>query len=498
MSTAPARADHAAQPAPPASRASPRSPESPASNSLPWGEDCAEELDVAIVGGGFSGLVTLLHLRRLLPDARLALFERRQRPGPGVAYGACDASHLLNVPAGRMGAFPDRVGEFHAWLERREPGRHASNDFVERRLYGEYLMESAAATLAGRESRTWLVRDAIVHLQRLPTRIELLRASGTTCVARAVLLAPGLPAARAPWTNCDQGVPRHLLASDPWEPRSYADLAPDAPIVVVGSGLTAVDVLLSLRRQGHRGVVTMVSRNGRLPLPHALAGEPPMTFDASALRGGPKAVLRTLRAAASERRRAGQGWAAVLDAVRPFTSAVWQSWSDAERTRFLRRLRPFWEIHRHRAPRSVLAQLEAMRDAGTLVLARGAIARLESSSPDEVLVTLRRADGGNGGDTTLRAARLFNCVGPAMGVRDTIDPLLGSLLREGLVVADGAGLGFQSDEEGRLRGADGQIDRRLLLVGALRRGSLWESTAVPELRVQAERAARAIVEEVGG
>jgi uncharacterized NAD(P)/FAD-binding protein YdhS len=391
---------------------------------------------VAIVGGGFSGLVTLLHLRRALPEARLALFERRQRPGPGVAYGACDAAHLLNVPAARMGAFPDQVGEFHAWLEAREPGRHGRDDFVERRLYGEYLIELAAETLAGHEARTWLVRDAIVHLQRLPTRIELLRASGATCVARAVVLAPGLPPARAPWTSCDQGVPRHLLASDPWDPRGYADLAPDAPVVVVGSGLTAVDVVLSLRRHGQRGVITLVSRNGRLPLPHAVGGEPPVTFDAAALSGGPRAVLRTLRRAAAQRRRDGLGWAAVLDAVRPFTSAVWQRWSDADRARFLRRLRPFWEIHRHRAPRSVLAQLDAMRDAGTLALVRGAIARLESHSPDQVLVSLRRFDGG---EATLRAGRVFNCVGPAMGVRDTIDPLLGSLLREGLVVADASG-----------------------------------------------------------
>lgn len=458
--------------------------------TLPWTDRASEELDVAIVGGGFSGMMTLVELLKSMPTARIALFERRQRPAPGVAYGACDAGHLLNVPAGRMGAFVDDVGGFHRWLEEREPGRYGAGDFVPRRLYGTYLVELVVDALdaAARDGRTRanLVRDAVVHMERLPTRVELLRASGVTCVARAVVLAPGLPQARAPWVASDQGVPRHLLATDPWDAHGYEGIARDAEVLVVGSGLTAVDVVLSLRRHGHRGRVVMVSRNGRLPLAHARPGEPVEQLDDAVVHGSPRDVLRALRDAARRRADAGLGWQAVLDALRPHSSAIWHRWSTADRTRFLRRLRPFWEIHRHRAPWEVLGQLESMRSAGTLELVRGTIASLDSNGADEARVTVRSPERGV---LNLRVARVFNCVGPAMGVRDTVDPLLGSMLRTGLATCDDAGLGFRTDDRGHLRGADGQCDLRFVLVGALRRGELWESTAVPELRAQAKQAA---------
>lgn len=513
--------------------------------SLPWVETAPEELDVAVVGGGFSGLLTLVHLRRAHPRARLALFERRARCGPGVAYGACGPTHLLNVPAGRMGAFPDEVAGFHRWLESRWPGRFTAGEFVPRRLYGEYLVELAISSLgtaddpeaAASPRNTWLVRDAVVHIERLPTRFELLRASGSTCVARGVVLAPGLPQARAPWTAVDQGVPRHLLVSDPWEERGYEDLVPEAPVLVVGSGLTAVDVVLELRRRGHCGSILMLSRNGRLPLPHALPGEPPEVMDplhalvgrgtdSSAMgraatneasagvepsddsdrRPTPSAVFRAVRAAVRRRRAQGLGWEAVIDALRPRTTEIWRGWTSTERRSFLRRLRPFWEIHRHRAPRDVLATLEALRVSGVLSVERGAIVRLEARGADALRVTVSSGAGdrrsrpdqaaAQRSTQSLEVARLFNCVGPAMGVRDTIDPLLGALLRSGVARPDDTGMGFECDDDGRLISAGGVTDPGIVLVGALRRGTLWESTAVPELRVQAKRAAEALGEVV--
>jgi len=477
---------------------------------LPWRDDPPEELDVAIIGGGFSGLITLVHLLRNLastrPGAKLALLERRARPGPGVAYGACDTVHLLNVPAGRMGAFPEDPGAFHRWLESREPGRHAPGDFVSRALYGRYLLELAAAALrdatACGQTPPTLVRGAVVHLERLPTRVELVLASGATCVSKAVILAPGLPSARAPWVETDQGVPRHLLAADPWEAKAFAKIPPDAPVLIVGSGLTAVDVILALRHRGHRGRITMISRNGRLPLAHAAPGEPPATLDPASLLVAPRALLSLLRGAARARVEQGLGWQAVIDALRPSTTAIWRHWSASDRTRFLRRLRPFWEVHRHRAPIEVLQALESLRQEGRLELLRGSIARLDLAGECEVLAALRTsaataataigpAPTANGPSRVLRVARVFNCVGPATGIRDTVDPLLGSLLRAGLATCDVAGLGFRTDEAGCLIGADGAPDSSLILVGALRRGELWESTAVPELRVQAQRAAAA-------
>ena len=466
-------------------------PSSTAPAVLPWSDAAPTEVDVAIVGGGFAGLMAMLHLCRAMPHARIAVFERRPRAAPGVAYGACDPAHLLNVPATRMGAFPSEPAGFHAWLDARFPGRWGAEDFAPRALFGAYLTQLVAAELSATAAQVCLVRDAVSHVEPLHVGMELLLASGRTCVARAVVLGPGLPPARVPWARVDHGVARAALAPDPWEPRAMQGLDPHAEVVVLGSGLTAIDIVLGLRRAGHAGTIRMVSRNGRLPLPHAIPGEPPATLPLDAFRGGPRAALAALRRAVRERTASGLGWQGALDSIRPHVTAIWRSWTPAERRRFLRHARPMWEIHRHRAPRPVLAEVDAQLRAGTLVLERGEVVGLVPADGGTIDVSVR---GPAGRVSVHRAARIFNCVGPAMGVRETIDPLLGSLLRSGLASTDELGMGLRTDDDGRLVAGTGAP---IWLVGALRRGDLWESTAVPELRVQAARAAAAVADALG-
>lgn len=461
---------------------------------LPWRDVAPRESRVAVVGGGFSGLMALVHLARAMPAARLALFERRPLRAPGVAYGGCDPSHLLNVPAARMGAFPDDAGGFHRWLEARRPGTFRADDFAPRTLFGEYLLETVAAALAEAGDRITLVRDAVVHLDRLPSRIEMLLASGRSTVADAVILAPGMPPARAPWNRVDHGAPRSALIADPWDPGAIDGIDPGAEVLVLGSGLTAIDVAQGLRRAGHVGRIRMVSRNGRLPLPHALPGEPAATLDAAALARGPAAAMHAVRALARVRLRDRLGWQAAVDAVRPHASAAWQSWSPAQRRRFLRHARPAWEVHRHRAPRAVLDDLGQQMLEGTVVVERGALAAIHASDGGMVEAQVKGPDGVW---RSHRVARIFNCIGPAMGIRDTVDPMLGSLLRSGLAVEDEAGIGLRTAADGELVDRTGHPDDRILLVGALRRGDLWESTAVPELRVQAARAAAHVADALG-
>ena len=459
--------------------------------ALPWSDAAPTEVDVAIVGGGFAGLMAMVHLCRALPHARIAVFERRPRAAPGVAYGACDAAHLLNVPAGRMGALPAEPGGFHAWLGERFPGRWGADDFAPRALFGAYLTQLVSGELAATAARVCLVRDVVAHVEPLHAGVELLLASGRTCVARAVLLGPGLPPARAPWARADHGVARGALAVDPWEDRAMQGIDPQAELIVLGSGLTAIDVVQGLRRSGHVGCIRMVSRNGRLPLPHAVPGQPAASMELGAFAGGPLAALRALRRAARERTAGGLDWQGALDAVRPHVTAIWRLWTPVQRRRFLRLLRPMWEIHRHRAPRQVLADIESQLRDGRLVLERGEVVGLVPAAEGGIEVAVRSPAGAV---AVHRAARIFNCVGPAMGVRETVDPLIGSLLRAGIATTDELGMGLRADEDGLLVGA---VGAPIWLVGALRRGDLWESTAVPELRMQAARAAAAIAARLG-
>jgi uncharacterized NAD(P)/FAD-binding protein YdhS len=467
------------------------------------------ECDVAIVGGGFGGLMSLARLAQCAPKCQFVVFERRPRRGPGVAYGACDPEHLLNVPAARMGAFVERPSGFLEWLEREFPGRYRADDFAPRALFGRYLLEVVGQTLDETRACASFVRDAVVHVEPLGQKFELLLASGRTVLARGVVLAPGLPQARAPWRAVDEGVARSLLVQDPWEASAFgashdsvsgaasaamARVPADAQVVVVGSGLTAIDVIMSLRRHGHRGKIVVVSRGGRFPLPHAASHGAPIIYDPAELSRGPLEAFRAIRRAVRALEREQHDWHAAIDGIRPHAANVWRAWPNEARAYFLRRLRPFWEIHRHRAPAHLLAAIEAERAAGSLELVAGSVHALQAEGELVARVVVRTDSGSLRG---FEAARLVNCAGPSMSVGETLDPLLGSMLRMGMATTDSNGLGLRTDAEGRLVGSDGKVQSRLRLIGALRRGELWESTAVPELRGQAAAIAESLSQELG-
>jgi len=437
--------------------------------------------DLAIIGGGFAGLTAMVSLLNVRPDARVVLLERHPRRGPGVAYGGCEPHHLLNVPAGRMGATPADPGAFHAWLESREPGRWAATDFAPRARYGEYLMDLVDAARASNSAI--LARESVVRLETTPRHVDLLLGSGESLRASAVLLAPGLPQARPPWRGLDDDIPAGFLVADPWAPGALDGLDAGQAVAVVGSGLTAIDIVSSLRRRGHQGSITLLSRGGRLPLPHVGTPVQPTTYAPEELAKGVLPALRAVRAAADELASRGLPWQGAVDGLRSQTSATWQAWSADERSRFVRHLRSLWEIHRHRAPAHLLQELESQRRSGTLSIVRGKIHGLTVLG-GQLQVQVQSPEG----EGVLTVARLVNCAGPAQGIRQTIDPLLSSLLHSGLGSTDDVGLGLRADPQGRMLRHDGKPNERVWLVGALRKGDLWESTAVPELRMQVAQA----------
>lgn len=448
---------------------------------------CPSRADVAIVGGGFSGLLTLVHVLRRDPDADVVVLERSPRSGPGPAYGACGPAHLLNVPAERMGAFPEDPRGFFVWLDAREPGRYQPHDFVPRARYGDYLRTLLSSIVERHAPRVRLVRGAVERLTPLARGAELRLDSGASLVVDAVVLALGLPMAAAPWEAIDDGV------ADPWSSDSWLGVQPTDRIVIVGTGLTALDVLVSLEARGHRGPVQFVSRNGRFPLPHAAThGAPavPVRVDIETLAKGPRHALRMIRVLVDEQKASGGGWQAVLDAVRPHVAATWQRWSDRDRQRFLRRLRPFWDVHRHRAPHAVLGLLEQGMQSGRMHSLRGTVQQVANGTSG-LRLTVRTPQGAA---VAIDADRVFNCIGPTLRLSDSRDPLIRSLLDSGLATTDAASLGLSADRQGRLRRADGGTADHVYLLGALRRGDLWESTAVPELRGQAAAVGGAVAD----
>lgn len=439
---------------------------------------------IAVIGAGFSGVMTALNILRRSPQAKVILFERRTPVGLGAAYATHNPGHRLNVRAGNMSAWPDQPGHFVAWLRGRNFALGPA-DFATRADYGRYLQSLVAEIAEGPEGAGRLVvtPDAVVGVEPGGDGWRLRCAMGNAITVHAVVLALGNPPPALP-----PGIDAAFAASDayvadPWR-WNAADLPP-GPVMLIGTGLTMVDVALSLNDAQHGRPMLALSRRGLAPLEHD--GAPPLTLPAP-----PANDLSPLQAFAWLRRTAAEhGWRTAIDATRPMTQALWRGWSAAQKQAFLRHARPFWEIHRHRLAPQVARRIAAMRATGQLTLAAGKIRGL-TLEPDGFALCRWRGRGEQGG-YVFRAASVINCTGPTGDILASTDPLIQDLVKRGLARPDPLRLGFDVDESGRVRDVSGQASPTLLAVGPATRGASWEITAVPDIRGQTVAVAETVL-----
>lgn len=435
---------------------------------------------VVVIGGGLSGALAALHILAEPDGPKVTLVERTGVFGLGAAYATRSPEHLLNTRAGNMSAFPDRPDDFLHWLmERSDDQAIGRMSFMPRMTYGAYvqdLLEDAAARAGVRLRR---VADEAASVERGGAGWTVALAGGERLVADAVVLALGnLPPADPPVKD------RSVLAdaryvAEAWRADLVGRIGQHETVLLMGTGLTMVDVAVALDAAGHRGRMTALSRRGLLPRPHVEA--PPKKHAPPALPGTLSGSLRALR-------RLSDGdvdWRTVFDGLRPVTRELWRAMPVKARARFLRHLRPWYDVHRHRLAPEVAARVQAMQDGGHLVISAGRV--------DEV----RRGGGGfeidwrpRGGDAfeTLRADWVVNCVGPQADIRRAGDPLLDGMLGDGLVTPDPLSLGLAVDAESRPLDRDGAVRDDFIAIGPLTRSAFWEATAVPDIRVQAAEA----------
>jgi len=436
---------------------------------------------VAVVGAGFSGLLTALRLL-LTPDGpRVVLIEKGPRFGRGAAYATGNPDHLLNVRATNMSALVEQPNHFLDWLG--AVGVAAPDQvFVTRDRYGQYLQSLLREATADRtSSRLALEHDEVVAVTRDADRWRLSLAMGRSLTADAVVLALGnLPP--PPPAGLDPALARsERYVSDPWAwsaPREWGG----GEVLILGTGLTAVDIALSIDAAQPRTAMTALSRHGLLPRIHGEAS--PAAALGGAPAGPPEAVL------AEVRRRAEIDWRGAVDGLRPHVQALWRGWSVSERRRFLRHLAAWWNIHRHRLAPQVAARIDALRQSGRLTVAAGRIERLTPLADGVEVVWTPR------GETTprsRRAAQVINCIGPRGDLAHADNPLIASLLAAGLVRADACRLGVDVDARSRVVGASGEPADSLFAVGPLTRGQFYEITSVPDIRLQAADCADTIV-----
>jgi uncharacterized NAD(P)/FAD-binding protein YdhS len=251
-----------------------------------------------------------------------------------------------------------------------------------------------------------------------------------------------------------------------------------------------VDVAVMLADSGHRGPILALSRHGLLPCVHAPTRTWSLLAPPTEVAPTVAALVRFVRREIGRARGEGFDWRDVIDALRPHTQALWQRLPHAERRRFLRHLRAHWEVHRHRMAPEIAARIEDLRRSGQLEVRAGVI---EAYQWRDEGVAIRFRPRGTAAPTRIVGDWLVNCAGPTLDFRGPRNPLLRSLLRQGLVYPDPLGLGLKVTPDLSLIRADGRTNDKLFALGPITKGTFWETTAVPDIRAQGQVLAMRLV-----
>ncbi len=456
---------------------------------------------VAIIGGGASGLLTAIQLlRQSGPQGpRVYLIEKQDTFGFGAAYSTNDPSHLLNTRAGNMSGFPDKPRHFLDWLQSNGEGSTAlvsPSCFVSRETYGQYLRSILrdAVTGANAAGRFYIVPDEADSVRRTSRgRFCIRLALGKEIEADIAVLAVGNPPPHPPGVADDGVLASPYYAGNPWT-CTVSEIEPkDGTVLILGTGLTMVDLVLSLAREGHRGRIIALSRRGLVPHRHVEMHATDPLPAPPALASNIVADLRAVRRSVRELSLRGRDWRDVVDALRPITTAYWRALPLSEQQRFLRHLRAWWEVHRHRLAPEAADKLEALLASGSLEIRRGRLQSLALSGGKLAPVSVTWTPKATSRRMQFFASKIINCMGPGNDPRHSPFPLIRQMLSEGLIQPDALCLGLAVDGDGRAINKSGQAEPMLFALGPATRGAFWEVTAIPDIRVKAAEVAKAVL-----
>ncbi|MEN5044438.1 FAD/NAD(P)-binding protein [Pseudomonas koreensis] len=455
----------------------------------------SQNADILIIGGGLSGTMLAVQLLRLPGQRRILIIEPRAELGRGEAYSAVELGHTLNGNAARMSVDPDNSDDLTQWLtahivaggwpESAEQNVPISELFPPRGLFGVYVQQRLAeARVVGAQygSTVEHVRAEVVDLQTDADSVQMSLSNGQTLRGAYAVLATGMfPAARTPQKE-SSGL--NAAALDPWDVAAMRQLDPQSTVLIIGSGLTMVDAVVSLEQAGHRGPIEVFSRHGLLP---HVRRQPPAWVDFLAEDQSirtPRQLLRELRRHCREAIAQGIDWQAPLDTVRAHIGRLWSQATDVQRRQFVRHVRPWWESHHHRSPPLSATLVERLHKEGRLRIQAASFKGLEPAVGEGVSIRIRRR--GEAQTCVVQGAALINSSGIEYDWRRVARPLPQQLLARGLVRPGPLALGIAAAIDGAVLNEHGQVANRLFAMGPPLRGMWWESTAVTDVASQAK------------
>lgn len=434
--------------------------------------------DIVVIGGGASAALLAWNLASRFGQ-NCTVVDPMDRPAFGLAYSTPSLKHLLNVPAKGMSASVEDADHFLCWMRANVHPDITAGTFVPRALYGLYLRQLYAAAAPTH------VRDVAIGCVRDGALFTVSFASGRALRARQLVLACGhFDPARLPGIAIE-AEKRGWYHHQAWEDAVYARIDPLAEVLLIGTGLTTVDVLMRLRETGHRGRVTAVSRHGVFPNRHGDV----TPLDAPVFQPGdtPPTACAYL-CAFRQALRQGVPWRAAVDSLRGVTNSLWLALPEGEKRRFRRHLQRRWDVVRHRMAPQIADMLDAERAAGTLRVLDGHVSGIVAEKGG-LRITARASDT----SYEIMADHAINCTGPSLNYRRSGSALLGTMLDAGLIMPGFGGGGLMCTAQGHLIDGQGQIVPGLMTIGPARLGRLFESIAIPEIREQAYHLATHLV-----
>ncbi|MBB6501299.1 FAD/NAD(P)-binding protein [Pedobacter cryoconitis] len=440
--------------------------------------------NIVIIGGGLSGYLLLINLLRFCPNEELKviMMEKEAVDRLGVPYSTEDEDHLLNVPACNMSAFSDKKEHFTDWLYRKS-FIYSATSFVPRKIYRLYILDIFNRLMEAKASTINVTRLRVEAVDVDMVNKLVLTNQETAVPFDQLVLATGTFAANHLPLHDKTYMQTAGYFHSAWDNSWANHIQGNETVVMIGTGLTMTDTLISLQKTRHNGKAIALSRHGLLPSMHKNY-EPYPDF-----RGEMQAVktalgmLQVVRSHLRKAKHSGSDWRAVIDVLRPCTSQLWQQLPYAERRAFMEHLRHYWDVCRHRMPETCADIVSAALLKEQVRIQAGRITGIQVTAEGRFKITIRKQGGKEIQQIT--ADIIINCMGPSTNYNRISQVLIQNLLQKRLICADPLCLGILCDEEGALIQEDGYASDCFHTLGAPAKGILWETTAVPEIRIQA-------------
>lgn len=450
---------------------------------------------ITIIGGGASGTLLAVNLLKQKSEERLEinLVEKRAVVGRGVAFSTEEDVHLLNVPAAKMGAFADDIEHFHKWLQENE-FTYGPSDFVPRRVFGRYLREQldTAEKAKAENVELNLFDDEAIDITYNDGKPQVHLASGDTIYSEKVVLAFGNFLPPHPTVTDQSFTASDKYFQDPWSGEVFDRINSNDAVLIVGTGLSMADVTMQLNKLGHTGQINAISTRGLLPAVHKLGFTYPSFYEE--LHGLTRItdILKVVRKHITKAEADSSDWRAVIDSLRPVTQQIWQDLPLAEKKYFMQHLSRYWNVARHRMPPDAALVIDEMRGAGQLQILKGRLQKIavKEDGGFDVQYTLIDAEH------HIHADAIINCIGSESKFDQLDSSLVQNLMTKGTIRCDNLRFGLDSTADGHLLDVHGTASRVLFTLGTALKGVLWESTAIPEIRVQANQLAQKLAADV--